>query len=232
MCWGDTDGHPETHLMSSCPVCVGESLRSRTGTCRGTLLCVPHGAVDGDRPGRAWGRSRPGGQATPTLGPCGRSAELRPTRRLPVLRPPLPVCVACFAPVGVAGTFRHRPGQRPPGSGPRDWPPRADEVTLVFPEARLRAAVSRGPGGSGVRGALGSRASRVASEDRGVSSVPVRVSPCAPAHGRAQREGPAVHPPAGALPEARGRLPDRGRAASGTAEQLVPATRLPRDRVV
>lgn len=181
--------------------------------------------------GRGGGAGQAGGRRPPSA-PVAGSAELRPTRPLPVLRPPLPVCVACFAPAGVAGTFRHCPGQRPPGSGPRDWPPRADEVTLVFPEARLRAAVSRGPGGSGVHGALGSQASRVAGEDRGVSSVPVRVSPCAPAHGRAQREGPAVHPPAGALPEARGRLPDRGRAASGTAEQLVPAARLPRDRVV
>lgn len=181
--------------------------------------------------GRGGGAGQAGGRRPPSA-PVAGSAELCPTRRLPVLRLPLPVCVACFAPAGVAGTFRHRPGQRPPGSGPRDWPPRADEVTLVFPEARLRAAVSRGPGGSGVRGASGSRASRVAGEDRGVSSVPVRVSPCASAHGRAQREGPAMHPPAGALPEARGRLPDRGRAASGTAEQLVPAARLPRDRVV
>lgn len=181
--------------------------------------------------GRGGGAGQAGGRRPPSA-PVAGSAELRPTRRLPVLRPPLPVCVACFAPAGVAGTFRHRPGQRPPGSGPRDWPPRADEVTLVFPEARLRAAVSRGPGGSGVRGASGSQASRVAGEDRGVSSVPVRVSPCASAHGRAQREGPAMHPPAGALPEARGRLPDRGRAASGTAEQPVPAARLPRDRVV
>lgn len=181
--------------------------------------------------GRGGGAGQAGGRRPPSA-PVAGSAELRPTRRLPVLRPPLPVCVACFAPAGVAGTFRHRPGQRPPGSGPRDWPPRADEVTLVFPEARLRAAVSRGPGGSGVRGASGSQASRVASEGRGMSSVPVRVSPCAPAHGRAQREGPAVHPPAGARPEARGRLPDRGRAASGTAEQPVPAARLPRDCVV
>lgn len=42
------------------------------------LLCVPHGAVDGDRPGRAWGRSRPGGRATPTLGPCGRLGRAPP----------------------------------------------------------------------------------------------------------------------------------------------------------
>lgn len=144
--------------------------------------------------GRGGGAGQAGGRHPPSA-PVAGSAELRPTRRLPVLRPPLPICMACFAPAGVAGTFRHRPGQRPPGSGPRDWPPRADEVTLVFPEARLRAAVSRGPGGSGVRGASGSRASRVAGEDRGVSSVPVRVSPCArPTGGHSGRGRPCTRP--------------------------------------
>lgn len=127
--------------------------------------------------GRGGGAGQAGGRRPPSA-PVAGSAELRPTRRLPVLRPPLPVCVACFAPAGVAGTFRHRPGQRPPGSGPRDWPPRADEVTLVFPEARLRAAVSRGPGGSGVRGASGSQASRWPAR---TAACPLSLSVCLPA---------------------------------------------------
>lgn len=123
---GDTDGHPETHPMSSCPVCVRESLSSRTGTCRRTYSVSRTGPWTGTGPaGRGGGAGRAGGRLPPSA-PVAGSAELRPTRPLPVLRPPLPVCVACFALVGVAGTFRHRPGQRPPGSGPRDWPLRAD----------------------------------------------------------------------------------------------------------